>query len=68
MSETEVGSEVWTAKLKVLKESIEHHVEEEEDEMFPNARSEMSQEQIDALGARLEAAKKELKAEMSASA
>ena len=68
MSEMDVTSEVWTAKLKVLQESIEHHVEEEEDEMFPDAREALSQEQIDELGAKLEAAKKELKATMTASA
>src|SRR5918994_1319529 len=28
----DVGSEQWTAKLKVLKENVEHHVEEEEGE------------------------------------
>ena len=68
MEAMDTSSEVWTAKLKVLQESIEHHVEEEEDEMFPDAREALSQEQIDELGAKLEAAKKELKAAMKASA
>jgi hypothetical protein len=30
--------EIWTAKFTVLKENIEHHVEEEEGEMFTKAR------------------------------
>ena len=33
------GSEEWVAKLKVLIENVEHHAEEEEQEMFPKVRS-----------------------------
>ena len=51
--------ESWGAKLKVLQENVEHHVEEEEGEMFKDARKVLSQQQIDDLGARLEAAKQE---------
>jgi hemerythrin superfamily protein len=55
--------EEWTAKFTVLKENIEHHVEEEEGELFPKARKVLSEEQAETLGTRLEAAKnKELKA------
>jgi iron-sulfur cluster repair protein YtfE (RIC family) len=68
MSTLDVSDEVWTAKLKVLKESIEHHVEEEETEMFKDARENLSKEQINDLGMKLESAKQELKATMSASA
>src|SRR5688572_7584011 len=32
------SEETWTAKFTVLKENIEHHVEEEEGEMFKKAR------------------------------
>ncbi|MGI9166974.1 MAG: hemerythrin domain-containing protein [Pyrinomonadaceae bacterium] len=54
--------EVWTAKFTVLKENIEHHVEEEEDEMFKKARKVLSEEEIETLGARMEKAKGEQKA------
>jgi iron-sulfur cluster repair protein YtfE (RIC family) len=54
-----VDSDEWSAKLKVLQENVEHHVEEEEDEMFKKAKEVLSSEQIDALGARLQAAKQE---------
>ena len=55
--------EQWTAKFTVLKENVEHHVEEEEGEMFPKARKVLSKEQIESLGSRMEEAKKsELKA------
>jgi hypothetical protein len=58
--------EEWGAKLTVLKENVEHHVEEEEDEMFKDARKVLSQEQIDELGTRMEAAKQEQKKKMAA--
>ena len=53
------SDERWGAKLKVLKENIEHHIEEEEGEMFKTARSVLSEEQLEALGARMQ----ELKAQ-----
>ena len=60
MAIMDVTSEVWTAKLKVLQESIEHHVKEEETEMFIDARKALSKEEIQDLGSRMEAKKKEL--------
>src|SRR5581483_3170587 len=35
----EPGSEEWAAKVTVLIENVEHHAEEEEEEMFPDVRS-----------------------------
>jgi iron-sulfur cluster repair protein YtfE (RIC family) len=49
--------EQWTATFKVLKESIEHHVEEEEGEMFAKARNVLSEDEIEKLGERLQEAK-----------
>jgi hypothetical protein len=40
------------AKMTVLKELIEHHVEEEEDEMFKLAKK-INEEELDALGERM---------------
>ena len=57
--------EVWTAKMTVLKENIEHHVEEEEGEMFSKARKALTEEEIESLGTRMEAAKKKGKAATS---
>jgi len=54
--------ERWTAKFTVLKESIEHHVEEEEGEMFKKARRVLSEEEIEALGERMQEAKRSEKA------
>jgi len=50
--------EQWAAKLKVLQENVEHHVEEEEGELFPKAAKIFSAEEAEALGVRLEQAKK----------
>src|ERR1041384_525829 len=63
----QVDSEQWTAKLKVLQENVEHHVEEEESEMFKGAREVLSREQLEHLGARMAAEKKEQKAAAAAS-
>ena len=49
--------EQWGAKLTVLKENIEHHVEEEEGEMFRRARAILSKSEIDGLGTRMADAK-----------
>lgn len=55
-------TEEWTAKFTVLKENIEHHVEEEEGEMFKQARKVLSEDEIETLGNRLQEAKKQNKA------
>lgn len=47
----------WGAKLKVLKEMVEHHDEEEEGEMFKKARKVLSDDELESLGARMERAK-----------
>src|SRR6267142_413250 len=60
------GDEQWTAKFTVLKENIEHHVEEEEYEMFKKARKVLSEEDLQTLGSRLEKAKQEQRAAKSA--
>jgi hemerythrin-like domain-containing protein len=57
---TPVDTEQWTAKLKVLQENVEHHVEEEEGEMFQKARQVLSEEEINQLGAQMEEEKKRL--------
>ena len=54
--------EEWTAKFTVLKENIEHHVEEEEGEMFTKARKVLTEAEAEDLGSRMEEAKGEQKA------
>jgi hypothetical protein len=50
-------NEEWEAKAKVLQENVEHHVEEEEGELFTKAEAALSEEQIEALGEQMEAEK-----------
>lgn len=51
--------DLWQAKVKVLKENVEHHIEEEEDELFKNAKKVLDREQLDDLGAQMEALRRE---------
>lgn len=48
------------ARAKVLKDLVEHHADEEEKEMFPRAKKILDKEELRALGAQMEARKREL--------
>ena len=50
-------SHEFSAKAKVLKDLIEHHIREEEGQMFQQARSLFSDEQLRELGDRMQARK-----------
>ena len=54
--------ERWGAKFKVMKENIEHHIEEEENEMFKQARQVFEDDELEALGGRMKARKDEMTA------
>jgi len=62
LEQSSKDDEQWTAKFTVLKENIEHHVEEEEGEMFTKARKVLTEDEIETLGTRMEKAKGEQKA------
>lgn len=55
-------NERWGAKFKVLQESLEHHIEEEESKMFPAARQALTREELQQLGARMREMKKDAEA------
>jgi hypothetical protein len=59
---TDVADERWGAKFTVMKENIEHHIEEEEGEMFKQARSVFEPDELQALGDRMATRKQELTA------
>lgn len=47
----------WKAKMKVLKENIEHHIEQEEGETFKKARQALSEETLEDLGRKMQSVK-----------
>jgi len=57
---TPVTDDTWAAKLTVAKENLEHHIEEEEGEMFKQARQVMDSAELDEIGDRLSERKQEL--------
>lgn len=48
------------AKVTVLKESVEHHAKEEEDELFPEAERLFSSAELEQMGAQMEDRKEEI--------
>jgi len=46
-------TDLWKAKVKVLKENVEHHMDEEEDELFKGARAVLDREELNRLGERM---------------
>ena len=56
------GEDLYDAKVTVLEEQIEHHVEEEETEYFPKVKK--TDMDLRAIGARMKARKAELMAQM----
>jgi hemerythrin superfamily protein len=61
-----VADEHWAAKIKVLIENVEHHADEEEEELFPQVRKAMDDDARAELGQRLEAMKAQLGAPTAA--
>ncbi|WP_425408502.1 hemerythrin domain-containing protein [Hyphococcus sp.] len=53
-----VDSEEWAVKFGALSESIEHHMDEEEEDFFPKAKKLLSKDQADLLGSRFDSRKR----------
>ena len=58
--------ERWGAKFTVMKENLEHHIEEEEGEMFRQARQVFEKDELEQLGERMLARKEQLAQQPSA--
>ncbi len=58
LEKMDADDERFDAKVKVLMESVRHHVEEEEQELFPKVKRLLDAEMLEELGTRMEKAKK----------
>ncbi|HDS1737358.1 MULTISPECIES: hemerythrin domain-containing protein [Pseudomonas] len=56
----------FSGRVKVLKELLEHHIEEEESELFPRAKELFDKAMLDKLGQAMQAQKKLLKGDRRA--
>jgi hemerythrin superfamily protein len=63
---TDVSSEKFSGRAKVLKELVTHHADEEEKEMFPRAKELFDKKQLDDLGEKMAARKEQLTTELRA--
>jgi hemerythrin-like domain-containing protein len=66
IKDTPFDDETWGAKAKVMSENIKHHIEEEESEMFKQARQAFSRDELEALGERMAQRKQEALLEQEA--
>ena len=58
LEKTDKSTDTWLARLKVLMEDVQHHVKEEETELFPRVKEKiLSREELENLGQRMEAMK-----------
>jgi hemerythrin superfamily protein len=48
------SDETFDAKVKVLKEQVEHHVEEEESDLFPKVKKVLSKDELKAIAATMQ--------------
>lgn len=61
--DSSASDEQFDAKMKVLKEQVEHHVEEEEGELWKMAKKACSDEDLEDLGRRMEELASDLRSE-----
>lgn len=59
LNEMDMSSSGWLTRFKTLRHEYEHHIEEEEDEVFPRARDVIDEEEIEGYGERFLKRKKE---------
>jgi hypothetical protein len=60
IEQTPFDDETRAAKFSVMKENLEHHIEEEEGEMFTQPRDVFDGETLETIGAQMQARKHDL--------
>ena len=63
---TEPGTVEFAARVKVCQELLEHHIEEEEQEMFPQARKLLGNARLEELGQQMQQMKQRMKKDLTA--
>ncbi|MGF6113308.1 hemerythrin domain-containing protein [Pseudomonas sp. ADAK2] len=63
---TDPSTPEFAGRVKVVKELLEHHIEEEETEMFPQAKKLLGKATLEELGQQMEILKAQYKKEMTA--
>ena len=66
LMKTSPSSLSFSGRAKVLKELLEHHIEEEESEMFPQARELFDAKRLEEMGAQMIELRNRLKKEFTA--
>jgi len=66
LKQTDPGTPEFAGRVKVVKELLEHHIEEEETEMFPQAKKLLGKSRLDDLGEQMEVMKASCKKEWAA--
>jgi hemerythrin-like domain-containing protein len=61
-----VDDETWGAKATVMIENLRHHIEEEENEMFPTARRVFDADELEELGRRMDRRRSSAEKEVAA--
>jgi hemerythrin superfamily protein len=59
LQKIDMGADAWVEKFNEMRHRYEHHIEEEEDEMFPAAEQEFTKAQASELGAKFDRRKPE---------
>lgn len=66
LKNTDPSQPEFAGRVKVVKELLEHHIEEEEEEMFPKAEEILGKAKLEELGNQMEAVKAQYKKEFTA--
>jgi len=67
LKQTDPGTPEFSGRVKVVKELLEHHIEEEETEMFPQANKLLGKAKLNELGQQMEDMKAAYKKALSSS-
>jgi hemerythrin-like domain-containing protein len=66
LKQTDPGTPEFAGRVKVVKELLEHHIEEEETELFPQAKKLLGKATLDDLGEQMESMKASFKKDWAA--